>query len=58
MTSYLTGGSKSLIHSDPQRIEDTFPLAMVFMTEPKTASIKKIGKYLSRYYDVNDADAE
>ncbi len=42
-----------IVHSDPQRMEDTFYLAMTYGTEPKEASIQKILKYINEYYDEN-----
>lgn len=53
-TSIFSAASKVyrsyIIHSDPQRIEDTFPLAMTYMCEPKEASAKKIQRYIENYY--------
>lgn len=37
-------------HSEPQHIEDTFPLAMTYNSEPKEASVAKIRKYLKDFY--------
>ena len=39
-----------IVHSDPRKIEDTFPLAMTFMAEPKKAHFSTINKYLDKYY--------
>ncbi len=47
---------KFVVHSDPQRIEDTFQLAMTFTVEPKEASVGKIKKYVTQYYDVNNLE--
>jgi len=40
-----------IVHSAPQRVEDAFMLAMTFMVEPKEASVKKILKYVTEYYE-------
>lgn len=37
-------------HSNPEKIDDTFPLAFTYSSEPKEASYRKILKYLSDYY--------
>ena len=42
-----------IVHSDPLKIEDTFPLAMTFMAEPKKARFMTIAKYLDKYYRLN-----
>ena len=39
-----------ILHSDPQRIEETFPMAMTYMVEPKEASVSRIKKYILDYY--------
>lgn len=43
-------------HSDPKKIEDTFPLAITYMGDPKDASLARIKKYLQDHY--NDVDVE
>lgn len=43
-------------HSDPKKIEDTFPLAITYMGDPKDASLSRIKKYLQDHY--NDVDLE
>lgn len=46
-----------IIHSDPQKIEDTFPLAITFGTEPKQCSYRKIANYISSHYPDTNVDA-
>ena len=46
-----------MIHSDPAKIEDTFPLAITFGTEPKQCSFRKIANYISEYYPDTNVDA-
>lgn len=41
-----------IVHSDPQKIEETFPLAMTFMAEPKKASFSVIEKYIDKNYNI------
>lgn len=43
-------GEYYLTHSEPQRIEDTFALAMTYNSEPKEASVAKIRKYIKDFY--------
>ncbi|PVD38555.1 hypothetical protein C0Q70_01171 [Pomacea canaliculata] len=43
-------------HSEPQHIEEIFPLAMTYMSEPKEASTAKIKKYLEKYYGKTDIE--
>ena len=38
------------VHSEPKRIENTFPLAMTFNMEPKEASVSKIRHYIQKHY--------
>ncbi|GAB1598895.1 heterochromatin protein 1-binding protein 3-like [Argonauta hians] len=41
-------------HSSDLKIEDTFPLAITFMSEPKEASVSRIKRYIQDFYpDVN-----
>ncbi|XP_014773825.1 heterochromatin protein 1-binding protein 3 [Octopus bimaculoides] len=41
-------------HSTELKIEDTFPLAITFMSEPKEASVSRIKRYIQDFYpDVN-----
>ena len=41
-------------HSNPEKIDDTFPLAFTYSSEPKEASFRKIMKYLiDNYPSVN-----
>lgn len=47
---------KVVIHSDPQRIEDCFAMALTFMGEPKEASVLKIKKYIEEHYDPSNLD--
>lgn len=42
--------AKHVVYGDPQHIEDTFPLAVTYNTEPKQASARKIVKYVEQYY--------
>ena len=37
-------------HANPFRVEDTFPLALTFMSEPKEASVNKIKRYIMENY--------
>ncbi|XP_013394716.1 heterochromatin protein 1-binding protein 3 [Lingula anatina] len=46
--SYSYG--QRIVHSHPQKIEDTFPLALTFMADPKHATMGKISNYINRYY--------
>lgn len=39
-----------IVHSDPQRVEDAFYMAMTYMVEPKEASVRRIFKYIAEYY--------
>ncbi|XP_005106861.1 heterochromatin protein 1-binding protein 3 [Aplysia californica] len=39
-----------LSHGSPQKIEDTFPLAITYQSAPKTASIPRIRKYITEKY--------
>ena len=39
------------VHGEPQRIEDVFQLAMTYNSEPKEASVAKIRKYITDYYN-------
>ncbi|KAL5019134.1 hypothetical protein ScPMuIL_004856 [Solemya velum] len=41
---------EALRHSEPEKIEDAFPLAITYMSEPKDASVGKIRHYISSYY--------
>ena len=45
-------------HSNPQTINDVFPLAMTYMAEPKEASFGRIKKYLEKYYGKVDIDTK
>ena len=47
-----------VVHSDPQRVEDTFQMAMTYMNEPKTASVTAMKKYISRHFDVDDIETK
>ncbi|KAK7501378.1 hypothetical protein BaRGS_00007503 [Batillaria attramentaria] len=49
-------GYKDIDHSNPQRLEDVFPLALTYMSEPKEASFSKIKKYLEKYYGKADIE--
>lgn len=44
-------------HGNPSRIEDVFPMALTYMSDPKEASIRKISKYMEKYYPEVDTDA-
>lgn len=44
-------------HGNPSRIEDVFPMALTYMSDPKEASIRKISKYVEKYYPEVDTDA-
>ena len=46
-----SASNDQVFHGEPKRIEDTFALAMTFMSEPKEASTGKIKKYIERYYN-------
>jgi hypothetical protein len=37
-------------HSDPEKVEDVFPLAITYQSDPKEASGGKIKSYISKYY--------
>lgn len=37
-------------HSDPDRVEDVFPLAITYQSDPKEASGSKIKSYISKFY--------
>ena len=43
-----------IVHSNPQRVRDCFPLAMTFMSEPKIASVRRIKTYMEDYYGFNN----
>lgn len=49
-------GQNRINHSEPQHIEEIFPLAMTYMSEPKEASTAKIKKYLEKYYGKTDIE--
>ncbi|XP_056018207.1 heterochromatin protein 1-binding protein 3-like [Ostrea edulis] len=49
---------KAARHGDPTKIEDTFPMALTYMCDPKEASIGKISKYINRYYPAVDTQAK
>ncbi|KAK6187973.1 hypothetical protein SNE40_005887 [Patella caerulea] len=53
---YRPARSQALSHSDPQRIEDIFPLALTFGSEPKESTVPKMKKYISRYYHEVDIE--
>ena len=40
-------------HSDPQKVEDAFPLAITYQSDPKECSASKIKQYISKYYHVD-----
>lgn len=37
-------------HSDPERVEDVFPLAITYQSDPKEATGGKIKSYIAKYY--------
>lgn len=37
-------------HSDPQHVEDTFPLAITYQSDPKEATVVRIRNYISKFY--------
>ncbi|XP_045212181.2 nucleolar protein dao-5-like [Mercenaria mercenaria] len=37
-------------HSDPEKVEDVFPLAITYQSDPKEASGGKIKSYIGKYY--------
>ncbi|KAL4240430.1 Heterochromatin protein 1-binding protein 3 [Mactra antiquata] len=39
-------------HSDPDKVEDVFPLAITYQTDPKQATGSKIKSYISKFYRV------
>ena len=39
-----------IVHSDPQRVEDCFEMALTYMSEPKSAGFAKMKKYFADYY--------
>jgi len=43
---------KFIIHSEPLRVSECFPLAFTYMSEPKQASVAKIKKYVKKYYNM------
>lgn len=43
-------------HSNPEKIDDTFPLAFTYCSEPKEASFGKIKKYLVENYPSVNAE--
>lgn len=45
-------------HSNPEKIDDTFPLAFTYCSEPKEASFKKIQKYIADYYPSVNVDTK
>ncbi|XP_067673713.1 heterochromatin protein 1-binding protein 3-like [Haliotis asinina] len=45
-------------HAAPLKIEDTFPLAMTYMCEPKQTSFGKIRKYITENYPHVDTETE
>lgn len=47
---------KGIDHSNPQRIEEVFPLALTYQSDPKEASFSKIKKYIEKYYRKTDIE--
>lgn len=45
-------------HSHPEKVDDTFPLAFTYCSEPKEASFKKIRQYLVDYYPSVNIDTK
>ena len=44
-------------HGDPSRIEDIFPMALTYMSDPKEAPARKIISYINKYYpEVDTSD--
>lgn len=43
-------------HGNPARIEDVFPMALTYMSDPKEASVRKISKYIEKYYPEVDTN--
>lgn len=41
---------KHIIHSEPQKVEDTFFMAMTYMSDPKETSVARIKKYILDHY--------
>lgn len=41
----------SINHGDPQKIEDTFPLAITYQSAPKAVAATRIRKYIQEKYD-------
>lgn len=46
------------LHSNPEKIDDTFPLAFTYSSEPKEASFRKIQKYIADYYPSVNVDTK
>lgn len=44
------GRGEAAKHSDPQKVEDAFPLAITYQSDPKEASGSRIRMYITRHY--------
>ncbi|XP_062586947.1 heterochromatin protein 1-binding protein 3-like [Saccostrea cucullata] len=44
-------------HGDPSKIEDIFPMALTYMSDPKETPLKKIIKYIDKFYPEVNIDA-
>lgn len=40
-------------HSDPTHVEDAFPLAITYQSDPKTASVTRIKSYITKHYHID-----
>ena len=46
----MWGRGEAAKHSDPQKVDDAFPLAITYQSDPKEASVSKIKMYITKHY--------
>ena len=46
----MWGRGEASKHSDPQKVDDAFPMAITYQSDPKEASVAKIKMYITKHY--------